>query len=172
MIDEYSRALVFINYTIHEIHEGVLFYAEHVDAAMEDTNKIELVITTPNTAKWAHAFIGVSATGASTLQIYEGVITSDDGIVIPPVNRNRNKSSSKEAAVVITHTPTITNVGTLIQTKYCGATGKFSADGEDQRNENEWLLKQNTKYLVRLTADAAIKGKVFCNWAEDAFRGF
>lgn len=169
MIDPYTRGQVQLAYCHHEIHEGNLFYIERVDATMVDTNKIEIVIVTPNTTKWPHAFIGVSVTGASTLQIYEGVVTSADGTAMTEANRNRN--SSAEATVVVTHSPTIDDVGTLLQTKYCGATGKFSADGEDQRNENEWILKQNTKYLLRLTANAEIKGKLFCNWYESAYRG-
>lgn len=170
MIDEYTRTLVQLDFSHHEIHDGDMFYAECVNALMEENDKIELIFVTPNTTKWMHAFIGVSVTGATTLQIYEGVVTSNDGDAISEVNRNRN--SSNEATVVITHSPTITNNGTLIQTKYCGATGKFSADGEDQRNENEWILKQNTKYLLCLTAGASIKGKVFCNWYEHSFQGF
>ena len=170
MLDEMTRALVMISYEHHEIHEGSLFYAEFVDATMVDTNKLELIIVTPDTTRHAHMFFGVSVTGASTTQIYQDVTTSADGTAV--TRKNRHGNSSNTATVVVTHTPTITNDGALFQTKYCGATGKFSADGEDQRSENEWLLKQNTKYLFRLTADANIKGKIFCNWYEHIHWGF
>jgi len=170
MVDPSTHAIVCIDHSAHEICEGNKFYAEHVDAAMANAAKIEMLIVTPNSTKWAHAFIGVSVTGASTLQIYEAPTVTNPGTPLVKVNRNRN--SDIAATVVITHTPATTDDGTLIQTKYCGATGKFSADGEDQRNENMWLLKQNTKYLVRLTADAdGIKGKIFCNWCEHTYKG-
>jgi len=170
MVDETIGCFVDVAFGYFKVHEGSAFYAQRADAGMEADDTIELVVITPNTTKWIHALFGVSATGSSTMQVFKDVITSNDGTLITPFNRNEN--SDREPTALIKHSPTITNDGTLRQTKFCGVTGKFSTDSEELRNQSEIILKRNAKYLLRLTAETSIKGKLFVNWYEHVNKSF
>lgn len=96
------------------------------------------------------------------MTVYEG-ITSTEGTGITEFNRNRN--SATEATCVVVHTPTVSNTGTLLRTKHFG-TGKTA--GVETHENDEWVLKQNTKYLIRLTnaTTSANYCTLVLNWYE------
>lgn len=159
-----TDALVILEHAAHEVLDGNSFYVEYVDITMDDTNTIMILLVTPNTTKYAHAIVGCAGTKGLTLQFYEDTTTTDDGTALTEFNRNRN--SSIAATVVATHTPTIGANGTLLQTRYAGSSGKYAEAGAS-RGLNEWILKANTKYLLKLTAhEDTMKARLYANWHE------
>jgi len=169
MVDPYTRAQVYLGYSHNRIHEGSAFYAQHIDSSMADTDTIKLLLVTPDTTTWIHLIWGMDTTGNCTVEFYEACTTSNDGTALSIYNRQRN--SALTPSLVVKHTPTVTNNGTLLQSFYSGSSGRFVTEAVESRNENEWILKQNTKYLIQLTAHASIKGRLFCNWSEQSYRG-
>ena len=64
------------------------------------------------------------------------------------------------------HTPTVTSVGQKLE-EYWFGTGDKNPVGGLARGDSEIILKQNTKYLVRLTAeDNDMKGACGGDWYE------
>lgn len=146
-LDLITRVLTIIDYAHHEIHEGDMYsYCEVNDLANGAVR--DLLIVTPNTTKWAHMFVQVESESETDYKFYEAPTTTGDGTGVVEQNRNRNVANAN--TTVISHTPTIAggSEGTLLCHKHWGA-GKGSGGGD--RSINEWVLKQNTKYLVRIT---------------------
>lgn len=148
-------------------HRGLKFYSEFKDAGMENDDKIEMLLVTPDSDELhVHLIYGVGVTNLATLEFFKDVVTSNDGTSVTKHNREMSSDSDITADLIVKHSPTISSDGTLVQTKYAGAAGKFSAGGDDIRGINEWGLKGNTKYLLRLTANATLKGRIYINWYE------
>jgi len=83
---------------------------------------------------------------------YENTTFSAAGTAITP--KNHNRLSTKTSDITMTHTPTITDAGDLLHTKYIPAAGGpgqqaggLLVPGEDQ----EWVLGNGVNYLWRLT---------------------
>lgn len=147
-LDTSTYAANVIQYDHHEIHGGRAFvYCEQNTLGNEGTRDILLV--TPNTTRWSHLTFGFRSSGEANFVFYEGTTTSDDGTAVTPMNRNRN--SDHTAGMLVYHTPTVSAVGTQLCTRHFGA-GRTPGE---ERGISEWVLRQNTKYLIRVTSEAA-----------------
>ncbi len=161
-IDEYTRSLTTIGWEHHKIHEGDTFTVLEVtdlpNAAVRD-----ILIITPDTTKWAHLVWEIEHELETLIQFYRGTVVTDNGTVVPSFNRNGN--SDNVSTTFVYHTPTITNDGVLIGTIQQGSGKK--AGGSD-RQSNEFMLKRNTMYLVRITNLTANNNLIFMklNWYE------
>lgn len=138
----------------HEIHCGDMFVATRaVDLANGASDVLHIVV--PNetgtmlTQKKYHFLVNFDTEAEAELNIYEGPTTSNDGTAMSKVNRERN--SSLLSSLGIYHTPTSSVDGTLIYTKHLGS-GRSSGGGD---RSAEFVLKNNTKYLLRLTNSTA-----------------
>ena len=151
-VDGSTNALAGISYEHHEIHSGSHFYICGFETLDEDA-EADFVVETPNTAKWLHMSFAVTGTSQTELAIYEGATVAADGTLTTPLNNNRN--SDKVSVATVRKNPTVSNAGTLIYQSSSGlaATNPTRADidGLIQR-EREIILRQNTKYLFRITS--------------------
>ena len=161
-IDEYTGSLTTIGWEHHKIHEGDTFTILEVtdlpNAAVRD-----ILVITPDTTKWAHLVWELEHELETLIQFYLGTTVTDNGTLVPSFNRNGN--SANVSTTLVYHTPTITNVGMLIGTVQQGSGRK--AGGSD-RESNEFILKQNTMYLIRITNLTANNNLVSMklNWYE------
>jgi hypothetical protein len=125
----------------------------------------DVLIVTPNTILWAYLSITVQTESEGDMKFYEAPTTSNDGTACTEVNRNRN--SAIAATSVVTHTPTIAggSEGTLLASKHWGS-GKGSGGGNIPAEQ--WLLKANTKYLLRITnaTTSANQTNIILDWHE------
>lgn len=161
IVDGNTNAIKVISYEHHEIHEGESFTIDYsVDLANGASMDVQL--TTPDTTKWAHMIYTVYTEAEAEFNLYEAPTTSA-GTAMTEHNRNRNSSTA--AGVVAVHTPSVSNTGTLIRTKHFG-TAKTA--GGQLHETDEWILKQNTKYLFRLTnaTTSANYCTLLINWYE------
>lgn len=161
-VDASTHALEVIEYEHHEIHSGSSFYVTYtVDLGNGASQDILLV--TPDTTKWAHMVGSVTTESEAHVYFYEDTTTSNDGTAMTEFNRNRNSGTA--ATVVATYTPTVTGVGTLIWESHFGS-GRGVGGGA--RSENEFVLKQNTKYMLRVTNATANANyiAIAINWYE------
>ena len=158
-------ALVTIDFAHYEIHEGEHYKAGFQDISMDDDDIIELIFVTSNTTTWDHWVLVAQSTGAVYIDVYEDVVTSSDGTPVVVYNRNRN--SLKVSNTSVYKNPVITSNGTKISTRWLGSEGFKEDTGASERGESELILKQNTKYLVRLTAISdGIVGAIGGDWYE------
>lgn len=149
-IDLVSGARIAIDEAHYEIHIGKS-YTVTANVSIAATENFDCQITAPDTAVRIHMVMHcrTSANGI-TVTVYEAPTTSG-GTAVPIYNRDRNSSNTATAAFV--HTPTVTSTGTTIINVFHIAAG-VAGSGAESREESEFILKQNTKYLIRITADS------------------
>ena len=144
-IDDDTRVIVTIEYEHYQIHAGNTFTVLEVidlgNGAVHDN-----LIVTPNTTRWAHLVWEIEHELETQILFYRGTTYSDNGTEISSFNRDGN--STVNATTLVYHNPTVTDVGILIATIQQGDGKK--AGGAD-REANEFILKQNTAYLIRIT---------------------
>lgn len=148
-LDKATNTLQVIDYAHHEIHAGSHFlYTDSAELASGATQ--DYLITTPNTAKWAHMVFILEGSAITTFQLYEG--SDKTGTTLQGVG-NSNRNSATVAGVTI-HKGTSggTTDGTLIHQYKGGAASAQSRAPTDTRNDEEIILKQNTKYILRITS--------------------
>ena len=165
-LDSATGYMVTMEPSHHEVHEGEAFVACDVtdlaNAAVRD-----ILVVTPDTTKWAHMTITVTTEAETDMKFYAETTASANGTAIGAYNRNRNSATA--ATTLVFHTPTVAggSEGTLIYALHWGS-GKGSG-GSDRASE-EWILKRNRKYLLRITnaTTSANQTSIVLNWYENA----
>jgi len=166
-IDQVTHALTTIDYAHHEIHGGSAYYA--VRSELGDTDATaEVRIQTPNTTKWAHMTITIDVALAATAALWKATtMTHEAGNLMTPINRNHN--SSKSSGLVICHTPGGSQAGDPALTRYIGSasvSGKADVGGSGG-SRGEFMLAQNTAYLIRVTSRADANAmSIVLDWYE------
>jgi hypothetical protein len=152
-MDPVTRTLQTVDYAHHEIHSGShFFYADAAELGSAATQ--DYLITTPNTTRWAHMLFFLDGSAITQWQLFEGA-DKDGTTPQTVVNSNRN---SLTAATTLIHKGTAggTTDGTQILIYKGGsATGTSRQSGTNTRNDGETILKQNTKYILRVTSGTA-----------------
>lgn len=138
-----------IDFIHHVIHEGLRYTVHDLATVSAATPKIYLIIT-PNTSTRVHIVFEVEGGAAGVkVELYEGTTTSDNGTAITPINNNRN--SSNVTTLSVYKGPTVTLDGTQLTVEQSGSAsvgGKVSGHAEF---EEEFVLKQNTNYQLKIT---------------------
>lgn len=144
----------------HEIHCGDSYTAHHV-ADLTNGASIDYLIVVPNwgtvdgtnpgddqSIKLAHLIGEVSGEAETSFYIYEGPTVTVNGTAVTSVNRNRN--SSKTDFLTIYQGATVSATGTRLE---YGKLGSGKVLGGAVNRTDEWVLKNNTTYLLRVTND-------------------
>lgn len=148
------------------IHAGEAFSVHYVvTTASTDDHKTAIGFKTPNTTKWGHLVITISTTDPAEFFLDEAPTIDDDaGTQKAIINRNRNSVtvsgvSSLEDPIVANKVTTYTEAqmaaanytaGLILANPQLAAGANAFAVGGTQRGVQEWLVKQNTKYLFIL----------------------
>lgn len=150
IIDFATNSLVNIDFEHYMVHYGKVYYIDRVATIDTDATNIILIVTR-DTPIYAHLGIILISTKGCLLEFYEDTVTSNDGTALTIFNRNRNSSNTSIMGAF--HTPSVTTNGTLLQSKHVGSAGvaEKSEPGET-RNLSEWILKRNSKYLLKVTS--------------------
>ena len=165
MIDASTNSLQTVDYAHHEIHAGSHFKQGYQNTALDDTDTVAVVFTTPDSTKFMHWVLTSQTTGPATIQLFRTPTLSAEGTLLTPFNRNEN--SSNAADMIVRHTPTITNNGTKISEKWVGSEGFKEQSGGETRGDSEIILLRDTQYLVLLTAEGDdMKGAIGGDWYE------
>lgn len=121
--------------------QGKSFLATY-SATKSTAENIDIVLTVPNTDLDFDVKMEIAANKDASLTFNEGpTVTAETGTAIVPINHNRNNSGA--ATITVLRDPTITVAGTAIQTELLGNNNPKTIT---------YLLKKNTKYLLRVTA--------------------
>jgi len=162
-VEASTWAFKFINYEHSEVHKGNFFNVSY-DAELGNGETMEILIVTPDTTKWPHITIAASTALKGRVDLYEDAV---QGYVaanaLTPQNRQRNYETSKLSGLLICHTPgwnsSSSSSGVEIEERIArrawGATGigNNPGFGGEGRAAQEWVLKQNTTYLLRITSE-------------------
>ena len=145
--DEDTGAVITIESTHHEVHEGEMFHAGYSASVLNGAN-LDFQLTTG--AKDTHSTWEVFAGGLVTVSLFEAPTTSG-GTAVAAYNMHRGSPNTPQSAVV--HTPTVTDTGSvaLVNGRILpGGTSPTTRVGGGIRAGAEWILKSNTKYLLRV----------------------
>lgn len=150
MLNVYPAQVLTTLDIIHSrVHEGRLFSCGYYSSSVANGASLDVLIQSSATLD-THITIICEAVGDAEMYIYEGTTVSAAGTAVTASNHNRQ--SSKVFDGTITHTPTITAIGTQINgTGLLPAGTRASATGGETGFSSEFILALNTKYLVRIT---------------------
>jgi len=135
------------------VHDGKFFTVGHFINNVGDDASLDLLIQVSATRSM-HATFGVQVGGDCEAYFYEGTTFSGAGTAITIYNNNR--FSSTVATATITHTPTVSGVGTqIVPTIWIpGGSGGQAIGGQGggpTRTGTEWILATSGVYLLRVT---------------------
>ena len=187
-IDPASFAAIGIDNAHYRIHIGKSFGISHYEADFDKAENFGVLLTVPDTLNRIHMFPIVYASAASLFEICEAP-TIDTGnyptVFSTPINRDRNSNNtstvlSVRAAPVVNRVSLkrpadvapVTGDGTIIHAEMIGSSKQGGGSGG--RDNNEYVLKQNTTYYFRLSgsvggADNAV-GSIILSWYENIAR--
>jgi hypothetical protein len=147
--DAITGAMVSIEVIHHEVHEGEMFYAEHVNTNVANAVSLDILITTG--AKYDHIVFNLGVGGQTLVYLYEGPNASG-GTSVPIYNMNR--PSANAPLSIVTHTPSVVATGSVALVNgrlLAGGTSPQTRVGAGVRAGTEFILKPSTKYLIRAT---------------------
>lgn len=153
------------------IHEGKLFVALTKNTLSAGTSRY-ISIVTPSNGKYIHYRNERVQSSADkvTIELFEdATVTAETGTEKTPINHSR--ISSNVSTVLVRDGVTVTNDGTLINQSFIsGGTGAGQArSGEETSQENEFVLKRNTVYVVKITNGSTGDNIIQCSplWYEE-----
>ena len=142
--DAITHGVNTLAYEHHEIHAGSHYLISN-STTLGNGAVIDFSLVTPNTTKWAHLTFDVEGSQELSVVVYEDSNFDADGTPIVPLNNNRN--SANTSGLTIQSDPTVNAAGTQ---RFAQSKGANKQAGLITR-KRELVLKQNTKYLFRIT---------------------
>lgn len=168
-VDFATHALEMIDFAHHEIHDGHHFMYSDCVELDDDATQVYL-ITTPNTTKWSHLSFDIRGSAITAMDVYEG--TDRNGTTSQTILNNNRNSAITSVNTLHKGVSGGTTDGLKIWCHKGGsATGASSSTGISSSQDSEIILKQGTKYLIRITSetvDNLINLKL--NWYEHTNR--
>jgi len=153
LLDRITRSMTSIDHAHHEIHEGDHFM--YTDAVELGNGVVQnYLITTPNTTRWAHMIFILEGSAITQFELYEGA--DRVGSVLQTVgNSNRNSATAATTTIHKGYAGGSTDGTRIHLYKGGSATGVAKSGAAGTRNDEEIILKQNTKYILRVTSGTA-----------------
>jgi hypothetical protein len=164
-IDSATNTIQTIEYEHHEVHAGSSFHCSDVQNVNATTKY--WMITTPNTTKWAHMMFDVTATGEMSVTVTEGADRTGT-TALTCVNHDRNSDTTGTLVIHRDYSSGTTNGAVILFTERAGATGVAGrpvSTGEG-KHSREYILKQNTKYILAITTYADVFVSLELDWYE------
>lgn len=137
--------------TVHNrIHAGRAFEVTDVVLGVNTATPKRYLLVTPNTSTRIHVIFLFESAPGITIEFFEDTTVTANGTGLDEINHNRTSANVAELATF--EDPTVTADGTLLFTFRSGsATGSAVIGGRVQR-EDEYVLKQNANYQIKITA--------------------
>lgn len=165
---------VTLEYDQHQIHEGEAWHYDIYVASLTSgaSKNIRIVvpdITVPDgvpvAARMPHLRYSVEAADGIDTFLYESPTFSANGTQLTAINLDFNYTGDPPK-MEIWENPTVTTTGT--QKDRSGILVSAGKSGGDLEGINEFVLKNNTEYLLRVTSNATPnKCLIDIHWYED-----
>lgn len=147
IMDAVSNSLVVMDNAHHEIHEEDS-YRVFINKDVGNAGTFAIAFTTPNTAKWVNLTFAVSHELEGDFKLYEAITSWTSGTPITPVNANRTSSNTSGITDMV-FDPSVT-LGTPVTLIHeVGGSGRQFGSASD--HDTEWILAENTTYLLLFT---------------------
>jgi hypothetical protein len=167
IVENKTGSLIVINQSHHQVHDGEhYFYSDSVTLSNGESQRY--MLTTPDSANWAHLLFRISGSLATIIAIYEG---GDRDGTTPQTAYNNNRNSPNTPDMTIHKGASGgTTDGTDIHPNGFGSSTGGGSGGVSERDE-EIILKQNTKYIIEMTSSANNnRVSLHLDWYEITFR--
>jgi len=164
--DASTHAQTVIFYAHHEVHSGS-YYRSGMNYSLANGNVATFGLTTPNTTKWLHMTWQLTTSADGVFTLLEDVTSFAGGAAVTPLNHNRNSLNVSGATCIrgMTGVSPITPTGGTTILSAILSTGKGSS--VERSAEEEFILKQNSKYLFSYTNGTSVNVIRFLfNWYE------
>jgi len=134
----------------HKIHEGRYFAAtttaQNLPAGIP---KNFMILSPPAAISIAHVITIINVTPGATFEFFESTVTSSDGTLLNAFNQDRNNPVL--AVGFAFEDPIVISEGTRIFSQIIGSITEGGTGGTNNRDEEEFLFKPLTKYLLKIT---------------------
>lgn len=149
--DKATSDLVSISHPHHEIHEGNYYSFCHYNESLANAGTIQFIITSPDTENFNHFRFSFSSTLKIKFELFENT-THNLGASQTIINRNRNFNDTPDTLLNTSAGGGVD--GNLIDCSSFGSpsVGVVGGGGGQSSQSVEWVLKPNTKYLLKLTS--------------------
>ena len=148
-MDSSSHGMIAISHEHHEIHAGDAFrYNDSLTLASGVSQ--DYLLTVANTTKWPHFTFSADGTAVTTTEVFRA--TDKTGTTLQSTF-NANENSATVAGLTIHKGTTGGTTDGVSIFKYSSgtATGMSTFTGVEVFS-GERILKQNTKYIIRITS--------------------
>lgn len=146
MLSTQSGGLTTLTWLEQKAQEGDAFIATDYDSAVEIIGPKQYGIIAPNTTKYSHLIIEVSALTAGTFELFETPTITGAGTALTAYNLNRNSSTA--ATLVVKYDMTTSADGTRIW------HGRVQAAASPVSNRVAIELQTSLTYHFKFTTDA------------------
>ena len=150
-LDPTTGAQLTILNSHYEIHEGDHFFYTDTNLNISSGSSIDYQLTVPNSTKRTHFIFLVEGSLQITIDLYED--GDRVGTVLQTFNNNNRDSSNIAGTILYKGTSGGTIDGTDLHPWISGSGTGGGRLGE-VRNEEEIILKTNSKYILRITSGA------------------
>jgi len=172
--DDEVHSLAVIDEQHRMNHAGFMFHTSGKVIGMVDANVDDFLLVTGDIHPHIQLLNFDFGAGDIDIVSYEDTTTSNDGTPITAL-LNTNRNSSITPLLTMFSAPTVTGVGTLLHTAWMPPVGTGigqSASGiSGGGNGEEWELKPNSKYMIRITnnSGSTIDYRYELRWYEPNF---
>jgi hypothetical protein len=129
-------------------HAGATFSNSDTDTVIQATSKDFLIISPAANESHLITFHFTSTQANAEIVLYEEPTTTDNGSALTLFNKNRKSSNVAETQLF--QDPTVTGGSEGLQLEHDLIVGGKQSGGSDfSETGEEWVLKANTKYLIR-----------------------
>lgn len=147
--DQISKSIRVIQSAHGAIHSGELFEMTDVTLGVNVATPKRYLLVTPNTSTRIHVALLVESEPGITIEFFEDTIVTANGTELGEINHNRISTNVAELSVF--EDPTVTTDGTILFTFRSGTSTGGARIGDRIQEEDEYVLKQNTNYQVKIT---------------------
>lgn len=155
--ERFTGAQRIIDVIESDVNEGTIFQSTHTEFTIADTELKNILIITPSDVDETYkktikllGFFAIASGQPWRAELYE------DAVAVPgstnKIGYNHNRQSTNAPLLIVNEDPTGVISGTLIDEAFFGGgTGdKKDATVEGGLLFAQWVLKKNTKYIIRL----------------------
>lgn len=152
-VDEYSGAIQTIDSAHYRVHRGQAFGYSLKTTLAAGASAFLLGKMGSGNVHFRHFTIGATD-GPIDFELFEAPTTTANGTLQTSLNRNRASSNTSNISIYLG--PTVTSNGTRLFINGVLADASFFSTVTSETTEpEEWILKSNTDYLIRLTNNAS-----------------
>ncbi len=167
-VDRASNTLQNISNTHSKLHSGNHYTCSDF-TTLNDTDTLDYLITTADSTQWAHMLFFFGGVLDTDIEIFE-TTTHTASTALNCINNNRNSANTALVAVNLSNEDGAD--GDLIFKTGFGTDAGFGANritaGGTTRGDSEFILKQDTKYLLRIMSHSdSNKVSLILEWYEN-----